>query len=542
MSHLITSTHHFLSDTSRVVAEYSLIEHNYMSPLFQQTKNSDNECAVEKIPENFRYFSNEWDKLFGDSLARAGVLFRGRWEEYDTIPEALQIKLSPVCPSVFGLRSHNRFFDGEMNKSLGNLEKIKKIDVLVHLDEAKEFTMLEKDRKNSTKEVYIKMKLLNKDKSQFERVWKTEKQKMETCKFKESLSFSCDLEVTTGVQWSFYVARSLLSDEKIGSLSLDWNSLEFPRDMDVDISRPITKSKSKEIAKLEGSVSFTAPVSSFVVVILSEFRHNVQEGTQNPRKWKKVVTTTSFLYASKKPTPFSVELAHQFNEIRPPNTSIIVKDKTNIIASLEVKYFPGKGMYWNSLKKMNEVKFECKNMGLEVKAKAGEKRKGFTVEINLGRQHVGYVLRCSPSPKLPDLYRIFQHSNFAPGGVLAAVCGAKMLWIASHADPRIMFTLSVVLNVCRICFVGSSLYNRQSKEMRATFDSVCSPEEEQGSREGERVGEEVRAGVGQSCELTWLSNHDLDCLEGFCVPSMGEKIDPLQLLGSVKDLDFDHVK
>ena len=29
------------------------------------------------------------------------------------------------------------------------------------------------------------------------------KQKVETCKFRESLSFSVDLEATTGVQWRF---------------------------------------------------------------------------------------------------------------------------------------------------------------------------------------------------------------------------------------------------------------------------------------------------------------------------------------------------
>ena len=49
---------------------------------------------------------------------------------------------------------------------------------------------------------------------------------------------------------------------------------------------------------------------------------------------------------------------------------------------------------------MKEVQFESSHLGFVAIGKLLPKKKGFEIDIQLGRQHVGYILRIHPSPKV----------------------------------------------------------------------------------------------------------------------------------------------
>jgi hypothetical protein len=295
----------------------------------------------------------------------------------------------------------------------------------------------------------------------------------------------------------------------------------------------LSKGKKTSVVKLNGGVSFSPPLSHSAIVFFDELRNAVRENTQKKPYWRAVISTWPLLTRSGERCPYSVELQHKFQEGKLPQTTVLLRDVTSVFGSLSLKYTASKKSKWDSLRRMSEVVVECVELGLVVVGKITGKKGDISIVIELGKQHVGYVLCVVSSPTLPDIYRIFQHSNYAPGGLLAAVCAPKVFWVAPHADPRVMVALSVILNLFRMCLVGTSASARQVKEMKTALNTFVSRGESEATG-----GEGNRFGVGVVCELVDFC-HEMDCCRGFDIPSIGEKSDPLAYLGSIADFNLD---
>ena len=167
LSHLVSTPHFFERDILRVLplpfplpptpslsSFPSPLTHSYYSPLFFKS-GDENSRDAEKIPMNVRAFGREWKKLYGEIYPRAGTLYRGVREENPEISEEENLSLAALSPPLSLIFHHCRFFDGDVS---GQREKVerereRRVEVLVCVDDACDFALLDKDKKNSTREV-----------------------------------------------------------------------------------------------------------------------------------------------------------------------------------------------------------------------------------------------------------------------------------------------------------------------------------------------------------------------------------------------------